>query len=240
MRFSLAMSASAVAASVLLVPAWATPASADTVYQPAGTQWNGKDIYLSTAGHAGNDGVPGGACITNYGCDGFSENANSDKLATVTAIGSSEYSPLANSPLTYRGYRVRVGQGTLSQNVSNSNAWGADMHVPLHTNAQGTGGACGGTTDASKNGTMGLWYNANDKVCATNLVSKVGAASPGTHDVLSYRTNLGELKAAAPSCYLEAEFHTWMKGVTWLRDRNRWSYTVASAIDKYFGYVRSV
>lgn len=218
----------ATAVLLSLLGAMQSPATADTTYQPGGG-WNGHKIYLSVACHDGTDGVPGGPCITNPGCQNYSENAESSTMATTTAIGIG-----TGDNLIERGYRARVGDGTLNQNVSNSNAWGADMHVPLHTDARDAD-TCA-NTDNSKHGTSGLYLQNNDRTCATTLRDQVGQASPGTNDKIVPRDDLGELRANAVACYLEADFHTWNRGVNWIENEVNWTWRVGQTVDLYFGW----
>lgn len=70
-----------------LVLVTAVSASADTTYNPPAGTWNGYTIYLSQACHDGNDGVPGGPCIPNYGCYGYNENTQSASTASTTIYG---------------------------------------------------------------------------------------------------------------------------------------------------------
>lgn len=226
------LAALAVAAVIAGGFAFTPPAAADLTYNPPAGTYNGYIIYLSRACHDGNDGVPGGPCITNTGCAGYSENANSNSVTSsaTTNLGSGG----TNAGLIHRGYRVIIGTGTLSQNVANSNAAGADVHVPVHSNAQGSG-SCGGSTSASNNGTWGLYgaYSA----CATRLRYDVGPSSPGTADKIVKRTDLGEINnTTAVACYLESEFHTWTTGKNWLNNYTSWAWRIGMAIDTYLGY----
>lgn len=149
--------------------------------------------------------------------------------AATTAVGTG----IGNN-LVERGYRAIRGQGTASQNIANSNASGATMHIPLHTNARSQ--SCSSTT-ASGNGTQVLYVSTNGGNCATRMVSRVGASSPGTSDVRVFRNDLGELNDTnAVACYLEAEFHTWSRGVTWIRDEVNWTWRIGYAVDEYLGY----
>lgn len=149
-------------------------------------------------------------------------------MATTTAIGIG-----TGDNLVERGYRVRVGEGTLSQNVANSNSWGADMHVPLHTNARGE--QCTNTNN-DVHGTEGLYHQNNDRTCATTLKNQVGQVSPGNNDVIIFRDNLGELETNAVTCYLEAEYHTWNRGVNWIEDEVNWTWRIGQTVDLYFNW----
>ncbi len=219
--------------SYCLIVGGANRATADTTYYPPSGTWNGYVIYVSRACHDGGDGVPGGPCITNHGCNNYSENAGSSvistRAATITTGGLNQ-----GPGLTARGYRAIVGNGTVTQNIQHSNAAGTDIHIPVHSNAQG-GGNCGGSSSPSNNGTVGLYRGYPG--CAAQLAARVGNASPGTNDHAVYRSNLAELNSTnAIGCYLEAEFHTWLTGAKWLSSSYQWAYRVGAAVDHYLGY----
>lgn len=108
------------------------------------------------------------------------------------------------------------------------------MHIPLHTNARTE--SCTDTV-AANHGTQGFYVSTSGANCATSMASKVGSLSPGTTDTSVYRTNLAELNNTnAVACYLEAEFHTWNSGVTWIRDEVDWTWRIGWTVDAYYGY----
>ena len=74
-------------------------------------------------------------------------------------------------------------------------------------------------------------------VHASTMAGNVGYDSPGTTDVRVYRNNLAELNNTnAVACYLEADFHTWNRGVTWIRNEVDWTWKVGLTVDEYLGY----
>lgn len=90
------------------------------------------------------------------------------------------------------------GQG-YKDNVAESNAWGADLHIPIHTNAGG--GA----------GTVVFVYSLTDARLryALPIYNAVQALSPGETEY-GVRANAGlyEVKNATATCvYVECEFH---------------------------------
>jgi hypothetical protein len=203
----------------------APSASADVTYVPE--SWNGKVVYLSQACHDRGDTV----CHTNTGCDGFSENANS-RLVAMTAT---TYTGAKQLNLLERGYKVVRGTGLTTSNIANSNRVGADVHVPIHSNAISR--SCETKLKADRFGTHVMYVSAAGRKCARIMTSIVGSASPGTNDARHYRTDLGELNQTnAVACYLEQEYHTWDQGVSWMRDRNTWSWRIAGSIDVFLGY----
>jgi hypothetical protein len=220
-------------------------ARADYIYQPYGT-WNGKKIYLSPARHsdAGGRGE----------CQGTNENHmafNEAWYASNGAYYNDVYNPnhtLRN--LRARHYRVRVGTGTVASAIENSNAWGANRHIPIHSNAD-VANQCG-RTNASRFGTVGIYWNGspNGRDLARELKNTIGTysgrTSPGTNDFICYNPGhpcttitLGELRYTnAPAAYMETEFHTWNRGVNWLLDSRIWGWRFGWAIDVHMGYPR--
>lgn len=207
------------------VLALAPAASADVTYVPE--KWNGKVVYLSQACHDRGDTT----CHDNVGCDQLSENTSSRQLAMSVIRGAGK----GKVGLLDRGFKVVRGNGLTRQNIDSSNRVGADVHVPLHSNA--ISAACEKGHSAGRYGTHVLYVSAAGKECAGKLVARLGPSSPGTNDDRKYRTDLGELNQTnAVSCYVEQEFHVWDRGVRWIRDRDAWSWRIASGIDSYLGW----
>lgn len=51
------------------------------------------------------------------------------------------------------------------------------------------------------------------------------------------QNSLYELTATAmPAAYIEAEFHDWPSGVTWLADYDVWAWRVGWGVDQHLGY----
>lgn len=209
----------------------ASPARADYSYVPTAAANNGHKVFLSVACHDGNDGVPGGACIPNIGCKNHNENLGSLVASLHTATGATA----GSGSLVNRGYKVRVGNGTAGQNITSSNLFGADIHIPIHSNA--TASYTCSTTTASDKGTLAMYVSTAGKTCAGYLRSAVGPRSPGTNDIIQKRTNLGELNQTnAIACYLEVEYHTWNNGVDFIKGVPDWTWRVAMAVDQTLGY----
>lgn len=222
-RFLTLFAALVLAAGGLL--AVAPTAAADVTYVP--DRWNGKVIYLSQACHDRGDTV----CHTNTGCDHFSENSN----AYLVAVSTATHQDPDHLNLLERGYKVVRGNGLTRSNIANSNRVGADLHVPIHSNAVST--SCESEFSAERYGTHVLYVSAAGRECAQVMKTHVGAGSPGTNDSRRYRTDLGELNQTnAVACYLEQEFHVWDRGVEWMRDRDTWTWRIALSVDAYLGY----
>ncbi len=99
------------------------------------------------------------------------------------------------------------GQG-YKENVAESNAWGADLHIPIHTNAGG--GA--GTVVFVHGGT------AKQMQYAKPIYDEVQAASPGMTDY-GVRVNSGLYElgyTTATAVYVECEFHDRADLAAWI------------------------
>lgn len=215
-------------------------AQADEIYEPYGT-WNGYKVYLSPARHsdAGSRGE----------CGGNNENTMAYNTTWHAANGS-YFDDVYNTTSQYRnlrsrGYRVRIGNGTLQSAIDNSNAWGASLHIPVHSNASGNTNCS--TTSSGSFGTVVIYRSGSTRgqSLATQLRDTVGVSSPGTSDYICYNPghpcttiDLGELRLTnAPAAYQESDFHNWNTGINWLKS-NHWRWRMGWAVDVHLGYPR--
>jgi len=155
----------------------------------------GVKVYLSPANHGGH----------NVGCAGFNEDAG----ARASAKSAEAY-------LKARGFLVKVGQGNYQQNYADSNAWGADLHVPIHSNAGAWGCEQGSSNKLGGTWTMYRTVGSHGQQLASQILSAVKGKSPGTNDQMMQRGDLLELKTNARSAYAEMGFHTFYWDTVWL------------------------
>ena len=99
------------------------------------------------------------------------------------------------------GFDAMAGlSGTMYTRVAESNAWGADAHIPIHTNA----------FDGKVAGFRGFYFSAGGegyKLVAA-IEDAVAPITPGTSDGLSAQPKLYEVNESnAPCAYLELGFH---------------------------------
>lgn len=149
----------------------------------------GMKIYLSPSAQPTN----------NYAAGDTNEQAQCNRIAEA-----------AKSALERCGFAVRKapeGQG-YKDSVAESNAWGADLHIPIHTNAGG--GA--GTVVFVHGGT------AKQMQYAKPIYDEVQATSPGTTDY-GVRVNSGLYElgyTTATAVYIECEFHDRADLAAWI------------------------
>lgn len=135
-------------------------------------------VYLSPSSQSDN----------RYAYGGVTEQQICNRIASAT-----------KTALERNGFEVRKapeGQG-YSANVKESNAWGSDVHMPIHTNAGGG------------DGTLMLAYpsSVNNKYVKA-VYNAVAALSPGKDDGIKSSTGLYEINQSVGVCvYIECEFH---------------------------------
>lgn len=135
-------------------------------------------IYISPSDQTGN----------KYSYGGTNEHAQCQKIAEAAA-----------KALKRNGYTVKVGAegSTYPERVAESNAWGADVHMPIHTNAGGGDGTVMFAHPSSVN---------NKYVQA--VYKAVAAITPGADDGVRGMSSLYEINNSKCVCvYLECEFH---------------------------------
>ena len=137
----------------------------------------------------------------------------------------------AQTALKRCGFEVKVGKSgdTMQNRCNESDAFKADIHMPVHTNA----------FDAkTTGGTLVMLYKstAEHNKAGKALLDAVGKISPGKDYALRYRTDLYELSApAAMSLYLEVEFHDTKTGSDWIRNNiNNIGEAIAKGMCNYF------
>lgn len=138
-----------------------------------------KKIYLSPSSQPAN----------TYAVGKTNEQEQCRKIAAV-----------ARDALIRCGFEVKAGlEGTMYTRVRESNNWGADAHIPIHTNAH----------NGKTAGFRGFYYKANGEghKLVKAIMDAVAPLTPGTSDGLS-KQDLYELNnSSAPCAYLELGFH---------------------------------
>lgn len=110
-----------------------------------------------------------------------------------------------------------------------SNKFDADLHVPIHTNA----------FNGKVMGTRMFCYNSGGKGMAAckAIFARVAPLSPGTSENIQVNQKLYEVRVpAAPTAYIECEFHDTVEGAKWIADNTTAiGEAIAHGICDYFG-----
>lgn len=113
--------------------------------------------------------------------------------------------------------------------IKESNNWGADLHIPIHTNAY-NGKVTGGTL-------VMLYDNRAENVKAGEAILRsVAGMSPGNDYSLRFNSQLAELNStSAVAVYLEVEFHDTREGAEWIvRNVRNIGEAVAKGVCDYY------
>lgn len=152
---------------------------------------------------------------------------NTNEMVQCNRIA--EYADIA---LTRCGFDVkRAPQGQqMKDSVKESNSWGADIHIPIHTNA--SNGKCGGT--------LVLVYSeaeANMKI-AKPIYDEINAITIGqTQYGIRVDKNLYELNSTkAIAVYIECDFHDNKPIAEWIIDNVKpLGEAICKGVCKYAG-----
>ncbi len=117
---------------------------------------------------------------------------------------------------------------SMQTKCAESNKFGADLHVPIHTNA----------FNGKVMGTRMFCYNTGKGMAACKAIfARVAPLSPGTSENIQVNQKLYEVRVpAAPTAYIECEFHDTVDGAKWLVENTVLiGETIARGICDYFG-----
>lgn len=168
-----------------------------------------KKIFLS----------PSNQKLNTYAAGNTTEDVQCGKIATA-----------CESALKRCGFEVKTEQyDTMQNRVAHSDAWGADLHVPIHTNA----------FNNKVGGTRIFYYKAGTEgeKASKAVYNAMKALSPGTSDNCSPNTSLYELRGPkAPAVYVEAEFHDVPEYAKWIiANTDEIGEAICEGICDYFG-----
>ena len=149
---------------------------------------------------------------------------------TTEAIQCGKIAEACRKALVRCGVEVMVGQyDTMTNRCKASDTFGADLHVPIHTNAYN--GKVGGTRVFCYNKT-GEGYKA-----ARAVFNVLAPVTPGTSESISVNANLFEVRVpVAPTVYIECDFHDVPKIAKWIIENTTViGEAIANGICNYFG-----
>lgn len=149
---------------------------------------------------------------------------------TSEAIQCGKIAVSLEGALTRCGFAVRlVHYQDMATKCANADAWGADLYIPIHTNA------CNGEVSGTR---IYTYDNTGEGRKAGLFVYRnLAPLTPGTSDNISADASLYEIrKPAAPTVYCECEFHDVPETARWIVTHTK---TIAEAICRgvceYFG-----
>lgn len=127
------------------------------------------------------------------------------------------------------GFEVKDGNyGDMYDRVGESDAWGADLHIPIHTNA--FNGAVTGTRIFCYNN-YGEGYKASHSV-----FDALAPITPGTSESISVSDFYEIVYSNAPCVYIEVDFHDVPDVAKWIIENVELiGETIAKGVCDYFG-----
>lgn len=170
-----------------------------------------KKIYLSPSNQNGN----------TYAYGSTNEMVQCNKIASY-----------AKAALERCGFEVKKspeGQ-SMYTTVSDSNSWGADLHLPIHTNAF-DGTVTGGTL------VMIYSFASENNKAANAILGAVAPITPGKDYSVRANTSLYELSStSAVAVYLECEFHDTVQGAKFIVENTKaLGEAIAKGVCDYYG-----
>lgn len=149
---------------------------------------------------------------------------------TTEAVQCGKIAEACKVALERNGVKVMIGQyDTMTNRCNASDNFGADLHVPIHTNAYN--GKVGGTRIFCYNKT-GEGYQA-----ARAVFNTLAPLTPGTSEGISINSSLFEVRTpSAPTVYVECDFHDVPKIAKWIiENTTAIGEAIARGICNYFG-----
>ena len=149
---------------------------------------------------------------------------------TNEAVQCGRIAEACRAALERSGVEVKVGHMiSMAQKCSESNAFGADLHVPIHTNA----------FNGKVMGTRLFCYSAGGKGMAAckAIFARLAPITPGESENIQVNADYYEVRVpAAPTAYIECEFHDTVEGAKWIVENTVLiGETIARGICDYFG-----
>ena len=128
------------------------------------------------------------------------------------------------------GVTVKLGHmPSMQEKVRESDAFGAELHVPIHTNA----------FNGKVTGTRMFCFNQSGegmKACKA-IFARLAPLTPGTSENIRVDASLYEVRAPkAPTAYIECEFHDNAEAAKWIvENTTAIGEAIAHGICDYFG-----
>ena len=170
-----------------------------------------KKIYLSPSNQNGNKYATG----------------NTNEMEQCNKIAAEAESALKRCGFTVK--RAPKGQN-MTVSINESNAWKADLHIPIHTNA---------FNNKTTGGTMIMVYsNSGENAKAAKAIkAALDPITPGKDYAIQTRADLAELRqTAAIAVYCECEFHDTKEGASFIiANTDKIGEAIAKGVCGYYG-----
>lgn len=129
---------------------------------------------------------------------------------TTEAVQCGKIADACRIALERSGVTVKVGHmPSMQDKCKESNAFGADLHVPIHTNA----------FNGQVSGTRMFCFNSGGegmKACKA-IFNRLAPVTPGTSENIRVDASLYEVRVpSAPTAYVECEFHDNATTAKWI------------------------
>lgn len=146
-----------------------------------------------------------------------------------------EISAYAEAALKRNGFEVITGTSTsLGTRCSEADKWGADIYIPIHTNAY----------NGKVSGTRMFCYRMSGegyKACKA-IYDVLAPITPGTSENIKARPELYEVKTPkAPTVYIEVDFHDVPDVAKWLiENTERIGEAICKGVCNHYGVAYKV
>lgn len=149
---------------------------------------------------------------------------------TNEAVQCGRIAEATKKALERNGIQVKIGHMiSMAEKCAKSDAFDADLHVPIHTNAY----------NGSVSGTRMFCYNTTGegyKACKA-IFARLAKLTPGKSENIKVYDELYEVRIpSAPTAYIEVDFHDVPSVAKWIiKNTTLIGETIAQGICDYFG-----
>ena len=164
-------------------------------------------------------------------------NSPSSQPANTYAVGNTneqeqcrKIGAALDKELDRCGFNSKVGlSGSMYTRVAESNQFGADLHLPIHTN--GFDGKVAGLR------IMIMKMGGEAEQIAKAIMAELAPITPGTSDGISVQPGLYEIKATKAICvYIEVGFHDNSEEAKWIIEHTRdIAVAIAKGVCNHYG-----
>lgn len=149
---------------------------------------------------------------------------------TTEAIQCGKIGIATKAALERCGFEVQLLQyATMAEKCAASDAFGAELHMPIHSN--GFDGKVSGTR---------IFYHSDGgegHKAAKAILARLGPVTPGSPDMVQAYPALYEIRVPkAPTAYIEADFHDVKDVADWIVDHTQdIAEAICEGVCDYFG-----